>query len=783
MTQPDPCIELEGINECPMRSSLWQFHICAPYLNWMSSKTVAIIGAGPGGLVTAKILLHSHPKDTFQVTVFEKSNRIGGIWSVTQDQPDGIIPLDMPTNLSRFAVAFSDLDWSSLDLPGGKSVHMHPKAWQANRYLEEYAKRYIPRDTFKLSTKVSFVEKSRDGGWKIRYQSSKSSPEEEKHFDFCVLASGFYAKAQPLRCQLVGFDMESSPVKLVHSSLYRTLDDVLPDGPKVGTKIAVIGGANSGGEAAVALAFDLSNRQFAPEGQEHGYDIVHIMPQPIYGLPLFVPSADKPGSFVPLDVRFYDLSKRPDQPLTLKVGRHTDDSKKMLHGLIQGMLGSDPHENGLQKPLDKLDRALSRPKAAIQDNWASYVRSGNIKLQTGRVTSLQSHGPGQPISAIIQSTRNPDLATTVDDIAGVIYATGFSPEAALSILEPSVLETLSYDSTYPRIPLLLPEDSLASNPAVTGLGFVGLYEGPYWGVMEMQARQLAQRWASLPSAINQSMSEEPTLSERTKHRLNSLLEIRSTLRDEPDLVPQYIFSDYTAIMEESSRDLNLTRNDGPYTADQGPITPARYLDSSSNKAEADKTIHTLHETIRASAEEGRFIPRSVFRGLQGHWNITRELQSEKPEYPTGVFEGEAWFHPRKPTLSNNTLAFDREYLYLESGTLKTDSGLSIPAYKSYAWRFSEEPEKVSVWFVKMDARTVDYLYHELSFVAPAAGGLKVLLDGRVEWKAKGDHLCEADMYWTEYAFVLNGVAVEKFEVVHRVQGPNKDYVSKTVYTR
>ncbi|CAF9929112.1 MAG: hypothetical protein GOMPHAMPRED_005319 [Gomphillus americanus] len=781
-----------------MRSSLWKLHICAPYLNWMSPKTVAIIGAGPGGLVTAKTFLHSHPRDTFQVTVFEKSNRIGGIWSVTRDQPDGIVPLDMPTNLSRFAVAFSDLDWSSLDLPKGKPIHMHPKAWQVNAYLEEYARRYIPRDTFQLSTKVTSIEKGGDGGWKIRYQSSKSPVEAERHFDFCILASGFYAKAQPLGCQLVGFDVENSPVKLVHSSLYRNLDDVLPDGSKIGTKIIVIGGANSGGEAAAALAFDLSNRQFAPEGQEDGYDIVHIMPQPVYGLPLFVPSADRPGSFVPLDVRFYDLSKRPDQPLKLKVGRHTDDSKKMLHGLIQGMLGSDPHENGLQHPLEKLDGGVSRPKAAIQDNWASFVRSGNIKLQSGRVTSLQSNGPGKPISATVQSSLDPDHATVVDGIAGVIYATGYSPEAALSILEPSVLDALSYDPKYPRLPLLLPEDSLASNPAVATLGFVGLYEGPYWGVMEMQARQLAQRWTSLPSAANQSMSEEPTILERTQNRLDSLLDIRSALKDELDLVPQYIFSDYTAIMEESSRDLNLTRNDGPCAADQGPITPARYLDSGSNKTEADKTIHALHETIRASAEEGRFIPRSVFRGLQGRWNITRELHSEKPEYPTGVFKGEAWFHPRKPTTttSNNDTLVDKEYLYLESGTLNTNSGLTIPAYKTYVWRFSEEPEKISVWFVKMDARTVDYLYHELNFSAvavavttPADDGSKVQDDddddddGRVEWRAKGDHLCEADMYWTEYAFVFNGVAVEKFEVVHRVKGPNKDYVSKTVYTR
>ena len=40
-------------------------------------QTVAIVGAGPAGLVAAKVLL----TDGFDVTVFDKNTTLGGIWS------------------------------------------------------------------------------------------------------------------------------------------------------------------------------------------------------------------------------------------------------------------------------------------------------------------------------------------------------------------------------------------------------------------------------------------------------------------------------------------------------------------------------------------------------------------------------------------------------------------------------------------------------------------------------------------------------------------------------
>jgi cation diffusion facilitator CzcD-associated flavoprotein CzcO len=43
----------------------------------VKSKTVAVIGAGSSGLVTAKVLLD----DGFNVTLFERHRELDGIWS------------------------------------------------------------------------------------------------------------------------------------------------------------------------------------------------------------------------------------------------------------------------------------------------------------------------------------------------------------------------------------------------------------------------------------------------------------------------------------------------------------------------------------------------------------------------------------------------------------------------------------------------------------------------------------------------------------------------------
>ena len=658
-------------------------------------KRVAVIGAGPGGLVAAKTLLHSHPPNTFSVKVFEKSDRIGGLWNVKNRPKNGFLPSDMPTNLSKYTVGFSDLSWDSLRFED-RSAPTFPRAWQVEEYLEEYAKRYLPKEAISFRTEVKvadkIVEHSRTG-WKVKYSIEGRQDLSEETFDYLLVATGFFNEPRPIQCGLDGFEQGSSPVKLVHSSKYRDLGDILPSGKQEGNKkILIVGGANSGGEAAAAVAFDLSSSRHSPGGdRDLNYQIHHVTPRPVYGLPLFVPG-DAPGTFVPLDMKLYDLSKRPEGPISFAFGKQPPEMSRFVHGLMQSILGTDEHEVGFQLPVSNVAADLAAPYAAIQEHYAGFARSGNIVPVVGRVTSLSQSDDGQTLTGHIEGSTG---GTTITDIAGVVYATGYTPHTALNFLPDPVKEALEYDPTNLRLPLLLHDDMVSSNPAEPSLGFIGFYEGPYWGVMEMQARLLAQKWANSSSDSESNSTEAQAGS---KKRASTLREVRSAMHSAKERVPQYVFSDYLAILEQSSRDLNLSRNDNGWSPREGQVTSARYLAPGNDRAEAQKTMASLQRTVRASQETGLYAPRATFRALQGDWKLNRRLSSARPEFPSGTFMGTASFYPRRPT----SPAFDLEYLYVERGTLVTEQGARMEAHRAYVWRYQEEGDEVSVWFVKAD---------------------------------------------------------------------------------
>jgi len=78
-------------------------------------------GAGPSGIAAAKTLIHDHP-GLFRVTIFEQSERVGGLWPISE-QDDGMVNPDMRVNQSRHTVNFSDLAWQA-SAPVGNTMHI-----------------------------------------------------------------------------------------------------------------------------------------------------------------------------------------------------------------------------------------------------------------------------------------------------------------------------------------------------------------------------------------------------------------------------------------------------------------------------------------------------------------------------------------------------------------------------------------------------------------------------------------------------------------------------------
>ncbi len=118
------------------------------------TRPVAVIGAGPGGLIAARWLL----SQGFEPTIFEQGPTLGGQWTGLVGR-SGVWPA-MHTNTSRIMTAFSDLE--------NKSDLVYPSNREILNYLHRYA------DTFGLTSRIRFgtrVELLRrdDAGWLVSY--------------------------------------------------------------------------------------------------------------------------------------------------------------------------------------------------------------------------------------------------------------------------------------------------------------------------------------------------------------------------------------------------------------------------------------------------------------------------------------------------------------------------------------------------------------------------------------------------------------------------------------
>jgi hypothetical protein len=739
-------------------------------------KTVCVIGAGPAGLVAAKTLLGTKQ---FQVSVLEKANRIGGIWALSRDTQDGYLNAETPTNISKFAVAFSDFRWDNPDLLETLSGNversskqpqapMFPKAWQVNRYLEAYKAKNIPSDVISLGTEVisaeRFLDEKENPLWKVQVRDTHSR-EQTRTFDHLVVATGFFSQPRPLS-HSVSIPEELN-IKAVHSSAFKLLQDLSLDAvDKKPRNILVLGGGNSSGEAAAAVAQQISNIRYSAEhGRNHNCEdlrIIHVVPRPFYAVPPYVPADTNSYSFVPVDFRLYDYSRRPAGTIVAGGGRVAANVKESIHRTLQSIIGGDQANLGSTALTIPCQEPRSTVHVALSESYPEFVRSGLITAIAGRVVALETDAQGQ-VHARVEGTAGKGA---VDNIAAVVYATGYSPASALDFLSNDVKKLLKYDPSSLRLPLIL-EGWQTSSHDIPDLAFLGFYEGPYWGIIEMQAKLTAHRWLSGIS-----------IEERPIEGANKMLDLREAMKRRDLDVPQYWFGDYLGYLDEIASYLKLDRNDGPFGSREGCTSPARYLAPDTDKAEADLIVQDLHDIWHASLEQGRGAPRAAFRALQGEWVMSRTIDSALSSFPSGTLEGVASFHPRSPSMDKSGLQFDLEYLYIESGTLKLSNGATMPAKRRYVYRYSEARDELSVWFVKPDNDLeVDYLFHNFTFALPA--------EAREQGAciARADHLCVKDMYWTEYRMPMAGISLHNFSTKHTVKGPSKDYVATTKYSR
>lgn len=301
---------------------------------------------------------------------------------------------------------------------------------------------------------------------------------------------------------------------------------------------------------------------------------------------------------------------------------------------------------------------------------------------------------------------------------------------------------------------------LSDNPT---LGFVGFYEGPYWGVMEVQAHYIANSWfESTPDPTNLPGAGLNQLD--TTERMRHQLRFKGSLQ-----VPQFWMADYVGIVEEIARGAGVKRRDAAFSGQKGPVFPSRYQCSSTDD-DADIVVHEVASLLEASNKDAKFVAAAVFRAMQGVWSLHRNIATRNTT-PGGVLTGTAHFHPRTPTAPT----YAAEYLYIEEGTFKMDNGFSFPATRRYVYRYNEATDKITAWFADDDGESTGAFFNTWDFAPPA--------DEHHGWMAKGYHWCDPDTYKSECEFRFCGASLQSFGIAYEVAGPKKDYRHESWYER
>jgi hypothetical protein len=772
------------------------------------TKTVCIIGAGPAGLVAAKTLLQN---GNYNVTVYEAANGIGGMWRALPGQYGDKCDPNMPTNLSRFTVAFSDLSWSSVDLsdpvtgaPSPATPPMFPKAWQVGRYLRAYAQKFGVDSRIFFNMKVLHTSFNYNRSkWEVKILDKIANFQAVLSYDHLVVASGFFD--EPIARNYVGYDcktfnpgrMNDTSGNYQHSSQFRTLSGLTE---KVG-KIVVIGGGISGSEAAAQAAMQISSAKYSPGAKPAHADsrVYHIINRPFYAMPRYLPqdpvtvdSASNPApSFLPLDLVLYNLTRRGGSEISASITTVPPEKAKKGHEFLRSILGSDQAELGHTALVYGEDLVQYPAYTGITDTYSEFVRSGLIVPVQGWVDDVEEHSSGgmdvvmlakapwkhwskedgtvrirRALGSVTLKLILPQPRRTHLIASAIIEATGYSssPHFLLCSRDPGqVRHRAQYDEECPRVPLLLSRGSVFVEHMPT-IGFVGYYEGPYWSVMEQQARLIADTWTT-EAYTNMARSHTDIVYQR-----DDAENMRAAMKVKSLQVPQFWQADYVGLVEEFARHNSITRHDTTFGAQAGPAFSARYC-SDTTDAEATSVINEVASLIQASKTEAKFVAAAVFGSMQGIWTLSRTISSRKSSMPGGTFSGSAHFHPRLPT----DATFSSEYLYIEDGALVLDNGASFPASRRYIYRYSEVTDSISAWFADDDGFSVGALFNTWVFESPT---------GQFEgWVARGEHWCEPDNYINLCEFKFRGAAIQTFSIRYEVEGPNKDYSHQSRYVR
>ena len=409
------------------------------------------------------------------------------------------------TNLSKYSCVFSDFTWP-------QRTDVFPLRRNVVDYLRGFVQEFRLARNLRLNPLVERVEQVAPHRWRLTPRSD--GRREVQDCDWVVVATGVFSR--PFVPEFEG--LPSFQGKIYHAA--DCYSEEVNRANFAGKRVLIVGAAFSGTEIA---------------GQLSGFakKVIVGLRNPMW----FVPRWVKPWSDAPLfpaDLVFY--TRRPDNPMNVR-------PRAYLRAL-----GGDPGQYSRDLAFDDIE---SSPLTVVtSDDFLQLVGDGKVVAKRSRAFAFDTTG-------VLYSDG------TRDDLDAVVMCTGYA--SSLPFLSPDILATVEFDPRDQLQPVLLHHQVL--HPDLPGLAFVGYYRGPYFPVMELQARWVA--------SIASGEIPPPSLAEMRKG-----VEIERGIRNRRPR-PQFPHGDYVRLADGFAREFGAFPEgaeviDMAARLEEGPLVAANY---------------------------------------------------------------------------------------------------------------------------------------------------------------------------------------------------------------
>lgn len=457
--------------------------------------------------------------------VLEKQSAIGGVWHETC----GSAWPSMSTNLSKYSCMFSDFPWPF-------KANTFPSQQEMLRYLNAYIQHFNLAPYLHFNTTVQETNQREDGTWDVIYTEDLTNTCHHQNIPYVVVASGIFSKPS--------FPSHIDPTNpfVTHSKHYKS------NIPYEGKVVAIVGGSFTGCEIAAHVA-------------QTATKVIHVVSSPHWILNKYI-------NDMPIDFAFYTRRSR-DQSAKTAEGLSSEDAKKTRNASVNRYFRTicEPQlEKGLLPNNDGEQPAF----VAISSEYRNVLNQEKLELKIGvRVNAVAAQEIHLSDGSVI----------TADNI---IFCTGYQSD--LNFLSDETKEALAYTPEDLLQPLLLYKCTL--HPKIKNMAFVGLYRGPYFSILELQAR-----WSM---ALFSGRCTAPT-DEQFRTGLELEMSIRTSLPR-----PQFPHGDYIGLSDDIADEigvkpsLSLIKETNPALYAllyNNPVVPSHYRFFGLNsRAEIAKTV-------------------------------------------------------------------------------------------------------------------------------------------------------------------------------------------------